>query len=91
MISKKIKLSEDVIASIKTSGIIGQKFVDISPGGSDIMLEPGEEIYNTEASLDIESLVKKLCFRKINGQTRFKSCGFFFQANSFFYNRHKTG
>ena len=63
-IDKDIKLSEDMIASVKTSGIIGQKYIDILPGGSDIMLEPGEEIFNTESSLDIESLVRKFIFTK---------------------------
>ncbi len=63
-IDKNMTLSEDVIASVKTSGIIGQKYIDISPGGSDLMLEPGQEIYNTESSLDIESLVRKLIFKK---------------------------
>jgi len=57
-IDKSIVLTEDSIASVKTSGIIGQKYIEISPGGSDITLEPGEEIYNTEASLDVESLVR---------------------------------
>jgi phospholipid/cholesterol/gamma-HCH transport system substrate-binding protein len=61
-IDKNMTLSEDVIASVKTSGIIGQKYVDIAPGGSDILLEPGQEIYNTESSLDIESLVRKFIF-----------------------------
>lgn len=63
-IDKNMMLSEDVIASVKTSGIIGQKYIDVAPGGSDIMLEPGQEIYNTESSLDIESLVRKLIFNK---------------------------
>ncbi|MCP3875854.1 MAG: outer membrane lipid asymmetry maintenance protein MlaD [Desulfobacteraceae bacterium] len=63
-IDENMELSEDIIASIKTSGIIGQKYIDILPGGSDIMLEPGEEIYNTESSLDIESLVRKFIFDK---------------------------
>ena len=61
-INKDIELSEDIIASVKTAGIIGQKYIDILPGGSDIMLEAGEEIYNTESSLDIESIVRKFIF-----------------------------
>ena len=61
-INKDIELSEDIIASVKTSGIIGQKYIDILPGGSDIMLKAGEEIYNTESSLDIESIVRKFIF-----------------------------
>lgn len=65
-IDEHIKLSDDIIASVKTSGIIGQKFIDISPGGSDTMLEPGDEIDNTESSLDIESLVRKMIFKNDN-------------------------
>jgi phospholipid/cholesterol/gamma-HCH transport system substrate-binding protein len=61
---KEIELSEDIIASVKTSGIIGQKYIDILPGGSDTMLESGEAIINTESSLDIESLVRKFIFNK---------------------------
>jgi len=63
-IDQDIELSEDIIASVKTSGIIGQKYIDILPGGSDIMLEPGEEIIITESSLDVESLIRKLIFNK---------------------------
>ncbi len=61
-INNDIELSEDIIASVKTSGIIGQKYIDILPGGSDIMLGPGEEIYNTESSLDLESIVRKFIY-----------------------------
>ncbi len=61
-IDKNIDLTEDVIASVKTSGIIGQKYIDMLPGGSDVLLEPGDEIDNTESSLDIESLVRKFIF-----------------------------
>ncbi|MFH2060440.1 MAG: outer membrane lipid asymmetry maintenance protein MlaD [Pseudomonadota bacterium] len=65
-IDKNILLTEDVIASVKTSGIIGQKYIDILPGGSDIILESGNEIFNTESSLDIESLVRKIIFKTEN-------------------------
>lgn len=63
-IDKNIELCEDVIASVKTSGIIGQKYIDILPGGSDVMLKPGDKIFNTESSLDLESLVRKFIFNK---------------------------
>ncbi len=57
-----IEVSEDSMASVKTSGIIGEKYIDISPGGADFLLEQGDEIMNTESSLDIESLVRKFIF-----------------------------
>lgn len=61
-IDKDIQLSEDSIASVRTSGIIGEKFMDILPGGADIILENGDEIVNTQSTLNIESLVRKLIF-----------------------------
>ena len=61
-IQKDIKLSEDVIASIKTSGLIGDKFIKLAPGSSDIYLEPGESIVETESALDIEELISKYVF-----------------------------
>jgi phospholipid/cholesterol/gamma-HCH transport system substrate-binding protein len=63
-LDNNMELSEDSIASVKTSGIIGEKYIDILPGGSDVMLEEGDEIDNTESSLDIESLVRKVIFDK---------------------------
>lgn len=63
-INKKVKLSEDVIASVKTSGIIGDKYISLSPGAADATLAPGDTILDTEPSLDIEALVKKYMFDK---------------------------
>jgi phospholipid/cholesterol/gamma-HCH transport system substrate-binding protein len=55
-------LAEDTIASIRTSGIIGDKFVKISPGASDDILQSGDEIIETESSISIEELVSKYIF-----------------------------
>ncbi|MBU1570122.1 MAG: outer membrane lipid asymmetry maintenance protein MlaD [Proteobacteria bacterium] len=61
-IEKGLVLTDDVIASVKTSGIIGDKYIKISPGGSDIILKPGEMITETESALDLEELVSKYVF-----------------------------
>jgi len=61
-IDKTIELTDDSIASIRTSGIIGDKFIKLTPGGSDIMLEAGDEIDETESSISIEELVSKYIF-----------------------------
>ena len=55
-------LAEDSIASIRTSGIIGDKFVKISPGAADEILKSGDEIIETEPSISIEELVSKYIF-----------------------------
>ncbi|MFZ7125933.1 MAG: outer membrane lipid asymmetry maintenance protein MlaD [Desulfobacterales bacterium] len=61
-IREDIRLSDDTIASVKTAGLIGDKFIKITPGGSDIMLEDGEMITETESALDIEELISKYVF-----------------------------
>ena len=61
-INKTVQLSDDSIASIRTSGIIGDKFIKLTPGGSDIFLESGDMIEETEASISIEELVSKYIF-----------------------------
>jgi phospholipid/cholesterol/gamma-HCH transport system substrate-binding protein len=58
----RLQLQEDAIASIRTSGIIGDKFVKITPGGSDQYLAAGGEILETESSISIEELISKYIF-----------------------------
>jgi len=61
-IDKSIELTDDSIASIRTSGIIGDKFIKLTPGGSDIMLAAGDEIDETESAISLEELVSKYIF-----------------------------
>jgi len=61
-IKNGIILTDDVIASVKTSGLIGDKYIKLSPGGSDEILKDGDLITETESSLDIEELVSKYAF-----------------------------
>ncbi|MCP4106384.1 MAG: outer membrane lipid asymmetry maintenance protein MlaD [Desulfobacteraceae bacterium] len=64
-IQKDLELTDDAIASIKTSGIIGDKYIKISPGGSDEILKPGDYITETESAIDLEELISKYVFGKI--------------------------
>jgi len=54
-----VKLQEDVIASVRSRGLIGDKFVLISPGGSDKTIPPGGRIRETESPPDITDLIGK--------------------------------
>jgi phospholipid/cholesterol/gamma-HCH transport system substrate-binding protein len=58
-VKKGVMLTDDVIASVKTSGLIGDKFIKLTPGGSDRILRSGDLIIETESALDIEELVSK--------------------------------
>lgn len=64
-INKDVQLSDDSIASIKTSGLIGDKYVGISPGGSGDVIKPGGKIIETESAVDIESLISKYAFGNV--------------------------
>jgi phospholipid/cholesterol/gamma-HCH transport system substrate-binding protein len=59
-----VKISDDSIASVRTKGIIGEKFIKISPGGSDVWIEDGGSIMDTESSLDVEELISRYIFEK---------------------------
>jgi phospholipid/cholesterol/gamma-HCH transport system substrate-binding protein len=60
-----IKITDDVIASVRTSGIIGDKFIKLKPGGSDQLLKNGGKIRETESAIDIEELVSKFIHGKV--------------------------
>lgn len=65
-INNTVKLYTDTIASIKTRGIIIEKFLALSPGGGGDSLKPGETIRDTESGLDLEELVSQYVHGKVN-------------------------
>ncbi len=58
-IKSGVKITDDVLASVRTSGIIGDKFIKLKPGGSDTYLKDRDMIFETESAIDIEELVSK--------------------------------
>ena len=64
-----LKLPTDTMASIKTTGLIGDKYVALAPGADETYLEPGAQITMTESSVDIESLIGKMAFGSVNSAT----------------------
>ena len=52
-----IRLPEDTIASIRTRGLIGDKYVSLSPGASDRVIPPNGRIRDTESAVDMEQLI----------------------------------
>ena len=57
-----VELTDDVIASVKTAGLIGDKYIKLLPGGSDVPLQNGDIITETESALDLEELISKYVF-----------------------------
>ena len=65
-ITSVLHLPTDTMASIKTSGLIGDKYVALSPGADETSLKPGERITLTESAVDLESLIGKMAFGSVD-------------------------
>ena len=61
-IENHIELTDDVLASVKTAGLIGDKFILLTLGSSDVLLSEGDEITETESAVDIQGLIGKYAF-----------------------------
>jgi phospholipid/cholesterol/gamma-HCH transport system substrate-binding protein len=60
-----VKIQEDAIAAVKTKGLIGEKFIEITPGASDKIIPPGGRIRETLPPVDFEQLISKYVFGKV--------------------------
>jgi len=63
-INKRVRLDDESIASIRTKGLLGEKYVDIEPGGGEIIEDGGELTENNEP-IDLERLLEKLIGGKV--------------------------
>ena len=64
-LNSDVKIQEDSIASIKTKGLIGEKYIRINPGGSDRLIPPNGKLREVEAPVDFEELLSKYIFGKV--------------------------
>ena len=60
-----LRVHDDAIASIRTKGIIGDKFVKLSPGSSEKLIPPGGKIIDTESAIDLEELLSSYIHGKV--------------------------
>jgi phospholipid/cholesterol/gamma-HCH transport system substrate-binding protein len=60
-----VYIQEDAIASIKTKGLVGEKYIEITPGGSEKNIKPGGRIRETQPAIDLEELISKYVFGSI--------------------------
>ena len=59
VIQQRVILQGDTIASIKTKGLIGEKYIELTPGASDKTLKAGGVIRETQSAMDLEGLIGK--------------------------------
>lgn len=61
-IKADLQVHEDAVVSVKTRGLIGENFVQISAGAADEIIKPGGRIRQTESAIDIGALISKYAF-----------------------------
>jgi phospholipid/cholesterol/gamma-HCH transport system substrate-binding protein len=62
---RDVDIQEDAIAAIKTKGLIGEKYIEITPGGSETLVQPGGRIRETLPAVDLEELISNFVFGKV--------------------------
>ena len=62
LVTRDVNITSDAIASIRTQGLIGDKYIKITQGADEEMLKDGGVIFDTESSIDIEELISKYIF-----------------------------
>ena len=65
-LDKGVSVPVDSMASVKSQGIIGDKFIQITLGGDETAYQPGETIVDTESAVDLESLISKFAFGQVD-------------------------
>jgi phospholipid/cholesterol/gamma-HCH transport system substrate-binding protein len=58
-VDNSVRLPEDTIAKITSEGLLGGNYLALDPGASDIMLEAGDQIIDTQGSVDLLTLISK--------------------------------
>src|SRR6266436_8264226 len=65
-VREDVRLPSDTIASIKTSGLIGDKYIALAPGADSRNLPPGGTITDTESAVDLESMISRFAFGNVS-------------------------
>ncbi|HQL01477.1 MAG TPA: outer membrane lipid asymmetry maintenance protein MlaD [Smithellaceae bacterium] len=69
-VKQGIRIYDDAIASIKTEGLIGDKYLNIDPGGGGDLLGPGGVILDTQAAVDFEEIISKYAFGEVKKEKK---------------------
>lgn len=63
-IDKRYEFPKDTFASVLTSGLLGEQYVGLNPGGDSVMLHNGDEIKQTQSAIVLENLIGKFIYNK---------------------------
>jgi phospholipid/cholesterol/gamma-HCH transport system substrate-binding protein len=65
-VQNAVAIPLDSTAAVKTSGLIGDKYISIIPGGDDVFLQDNEVLMDTQAAIDIEEMISKYIFGSVD-------------------------
>ena len=63
-LDKRYQFPKDTFANILTSGLLGEQYIGLSPGGDSEMLHNGEQIKKTQSAMVLEDLIGKFIYNK---------------------------
>ncbi|MGA8863458.1 MAG: outer membrane lipid asymmetry maintenance protein MlaD [Gallionella sp.] len=63
-LDKRYQFPKDTFASILTSGLLGEQYIGLVPGGDSDMLHNGDQIKMTQSAVVLEDLISKFLFSK---------------------------
>lgn len=59
-----LRVPDDSSAEIHSDGLLGGKFIQLVPGGSDTLVEPGGKLTITQSSVSLEELISGMMYGK---------------------------
>ena len=66
-IDKRYQFPKDTFASILTSGLLGEQYIGLSPGGDEAMLQANDVVKKTQSAVVLENLIGKFMYNKADG------------------------
>ena len=63
-LDKRYQFPKDTFANILTSGLLGEQYIGLLPGGDSEMLQNGDQIKKTQSAVILENLIGKFIYNK---------------------------
>jgi phospholipid/cholesterol/gamma-HCH transport system substrate-binding protein len=63
-LDKRYQFPKDTFADILTSGLLGEQYIGLQPGGDSEMLKNGDQIKKTQSAVILENLIGKFIYNK---------------------------
>jgi phospholipid/cholesterol/gamma-HCH transport system substrate-binding protein len=71
-LDKRYQFPKDTFASVLTSGLLGEQYIGLNPGGDSEMIKNGDEIKKTQSAVVLEDLIGKFIYNKAEDPVKLK-------------------